>query len=251
MLLRSNNIDITNLIDRVLKALQQPMFVSEHELKISGSIGIAVLGVDANNLSDLMRYADMALYKAKQNGRNTYHYFSEQLEANVIKRNKILNDLAIAIVNNQLELFYQTLHDINDRRVTGIEALIRWPQPDGSYIFPDEFIPLAEESGLIMALGEWIINRACRDGKVLNQLAGPLVISINLSTRQFEDPALLDKIIASCQTHDLAHKLVQLEITESLLLNDLETGVKTLEGMRRKGFQIALDDFGTGYSSMF
>lgn len=251
ILLRSDSTDISSLAERILKALQLPIIDSEYELHISASLGIAILGLDADNLSDLMRYADMALYKAKENGRNTYHYFSEELESRAINKNKMLKDLTIAIETDQFELFYQTQHDINDKRIIGVEALIRWPKPQGGFVFPDEFIPLAEESGLIIPLGEWIINRACRDGKKLNQLAGPLTIAINLSTRQFDDPELLDKIIDSCHLNDLPHHLIELEVTESLLLNDMDKGVKTLDGMRKQGFNIALDDFGTGYSSLF
>jgi EAL domain-containing protein (putative c-di-GMP-specific phosphodiesterase class I) len=251
ILLRSDNTDISSLAERLLKALKLPIIDSEYELNISASIGIAMLGLDTDNLSDLMRYADMALYKSKENGRNSYHYFSEELEARAIKKNKMLKDLVIAIEADQLELFYQTQHDINDKRIIGVEALIRWPKPQGGFVFPDEFIPLAEESGLIIPLGEWIISRACHDGKVLNQLAGPLTIAINLSTRQFDDPELLDKIIDSCHFNDLAHNLIELEVTESLLLNDMDMGVKILDDMRKQGFNIALDDFGTGYSSLF
>lgn len=252
MLLRSDNTDFNNLIERVLNAVRQPIILdNEYELNISASVGIAILGVDTDNLSDLMRYTDMALYKAKHSGRNTFHYFSEQLETKALKKHKLLKDLKTAIEDDQLELFYQTQHDISGKHLTGVEALIRWPLPEGGFIFPDEFIPLAEESGLIMGMGEWIINRACRDGKKLNQLLGPLTIAINLSTRQFDDPELLEKIISSCRHHDLPHHLVELEITESLLLDDIKIGVKTLEGMKNAGFNIALDDFGTGYSSLF
>jgi len=251
LLLRGDSTEINHLVERILKVLQQPFQDSEFELKLSASIGITILGEDADNLSDLMRYADMALYKAKESGRNTYHYFSEQLEAKAIRKSKILKELEAAIENDELELFYQTQHNMKDKRITGVEALIRWPNPEGGYIFPDEFIPLAEENGLIIPLGEWILNQACHDGKLLNDLAGPLTISINLSTRQFDDPELLEKIIHHCQVYELPHNIIDLEITESLLLIDMDQAVKTLDSMRKKGFKISLDDFGTGYSSLF
>lgn len=251
ILSRNNSIDNTDLANRILKALRVPITKDGHKLKITSSLGIAILGEDADNLSDLMRYADMALYKAKESGRNTYHYFSEQLESIALKKAERIKDLTSAIENDQLELFYQTQHEIIDNRVSGVEALVRWPHPEEGLIFPEEFIPLAEECGLIFALGEWIINRACRDGKFLNQRAGSLTIAINLSAKQFEDPALLDKLVSSCQAHGLARDKVELEITESLLIDDMEGSVKTLEAMRKKGFRIALDDFGTGYSSLF
>jgi len=251
LLLRSDNTDVSDLARRILKVLRQPIIDNELELKISASIGIAILGTDADNVHDLMRYADMALYKAKASGRNTYHYFDEQIEAIALKRSRRLEQLASAIENDQLELFYQTQHDVADNRITGVEALIRWSLPGEGLVFPGEFIPLAEESGLILPLGKWVIERACRDGKVLNQLAGPLTISVNISTRQFEDPALLNQIVESCRVHQLPHELVELEITENLLLKDMESSVRILDNMIKKGFHISLDDFGTGYSSLF
>jgi diguanylate cyclase (GGDEF)-like protein len=251
VLLRESNCDITDLASRILNVLRQPIFHKHHKLEVSTSIGIALLGVDTDNFTDLIRFADLALYKAKDSGGNKYHFFSEQLESIVLKKAERLKDLANAIENDQLELYYQTQHDIIDNRIVGVEALIRWSHPDDGLIFPDEMIPLAEESGLIVPIGEWIINRACRDAKILNRMAGPITIAINLSVRQFDDPTLKDIIVNSCRAHGLPHELVELEITESLLINDMEASLKTLENMKKEGFRIALDDFGMGYSSLF
>ena len=251
VLLRSDQTDVVDIIDRVLKQLQLPIQVNEITVNISASIGVAILGEDADNSSDLMRYADMALYKSKESGRNTFHYYSEQLETKIINKNKLLKDLESAIKNNQLALHYQPQHDLASNTITGVEALVRWPLPNGEFIYPDQFIPLAEDSGLIIPLGEWILKQATHDGKILNNLAGPLSIAVNLSTRQFKQPDLVEKIIQYCELCQLPHDLLELEITESLLLDNMAQALNTLQSLRKQGFKISLDDFGTGYSSMF
>jgi EAL domain-containing protein (putative c-di-GMP-specific phosphodiesterase class I) len=209
------------------------------------------LGEDADNSTDLMRFADMALYKSKQSGRNTYHYFSEKLERKMFEKRKLLAELEAAIEGDQLELHYQPQHDMKSRKIVGVEALIRWPLPGGEYRYPDLFIPLAEEGELIFSLGEWIIKRACRDGRQLLDRAGPLTIAINLSSKQFKDPNLKEMIVHHCKQYQIPHHCIELEITESLLLSNINEAANMLGKLRMEGFNISLDDFGTGYSSNF
>ena len=216
-----------------------------------GSIGVAILGEDADNSTDLMRFADMALYKSKQSGRNTYHYFSEKLERKLFEKRKLLAELEAAIEGDQLELHYQPQHDMKSRKIVGVEALIRWPLPGGEYRYPDLFIPLAEEGELIFSLGEWIIKRACKDGRQLLDRAGPLTIAINLSSKQFKDPNLKEMIVHHCKQYQIPHHCIELEITESLLLSNINEAANMLGKLRMEGFNISLDDFGTGYSSNF
>lgn len=251
ILLRCDNLDISKLVERILLLLQEPIALPEMSVKLSGSIGVAILGEDADNSTDLMRFADMALYKSKQSGRNTYHYFSEKLERKLFEKRKLLAELEAAIEGDQLELHYQSQHDMKSRKIVGVEALIRWPLPGGEYRYPDLFIPLAEEGELIFSLGEWIIKRACRDGRQLLDRAGPLTIAINLSSKQFKDPNLKEMIVHHCKQYQIPHHCIELEITESLLLSNINEAANMLGKLRMEGFNISLDDFGTGYSSNF
>jgi len=251
ILFRCDNLDISELVERILLLLQEPIAMPEMSVKLSGSIGVAILGEDADNSTDLMRFADMALYKSKQSGRNTYHYFSEKLERKLFEKRKLLAELEAAIEGDQLELHYQPQHDMKSRKIVGVEALIRWPLPGGEYRYPDLFIPLAEEGELIFSLGEWIIKRACKDGRQLLDRAGPLTIAINLSSKQFKDPNLKEMIVHHCKQYQIPHHCIELEITESLLLSNINEAVNMLGKLRMEGFNISLDDFGTGYSSNF
>ncbi|MGH1432585.1 MAG: putative bifunctional diguanylate cyclase/phosphodiesterase [Neptuniibacter sp.] len=251
ILFRCDNLDISELVERILLLLQEPIAMPEMSVKLSGSIGVAILGEDADNSTDLMRFADMALYKSKQSGRNTYHYFSEKLERKLFEKRKLLAELEAAIEGDQLELHYQPQHDMKSRKIVGVEALIRWPLPGGEYRYPDLFIPLAEEGELIFSLGEWIIKRACRDGRQLLDRAGPLTIAINLSSKQFKDPNLKEMIVHHCKQYQIPHHCIELEITESLLLSNINEAANMLGKLRMEGFNISLDDFGTGYSSNF
>lgn len=251
ILFRCDNLDISELVERILLLLQEPIALPEMSVKLSGSIGVAILGEDADNSTDLMRFADMALYKSKQSGRNTYHYFSEKLERKLFEKRKLLAELEAAIEGDQLELHYQPQHDMKSRKIVGVEALIRWPLPGGEYRYPDLFIPLAEEGELIFSLGEWIIKRACKDGRQLLDRAGPLTIAINLSSKQFKDPNLKEMIVHHCKQYQIPHHCIELEITESLLLSNINEAANMLGKLRMEGFNISLDDFGTGYSSNF
>lgn len=239
------------LIKRIQEMLLEPIHLTYQSIKVTMSVGIAILGEDTNNSKDIMRYADMALYKAKQHGRNTFHYFSEKLEQHLFHQQKVLSELETAIHSGQLELYYQTQHNMQTRHIMGVEALIRWKLPNGKYRHPNTFIPLAEECELIFGLGEWVIQQACRDASTLLKIDSHLTISLNLSSRQFEDPNLPSKLVAACEHYQVSPHNIELEITESLLLSNMKESINMLDALRLKGFNISLDDFGTGFSSNF
>lgn len=251
ILMRCDGMDISKLMERILQLLQERVVLPDVTVKLSASIGIAILGEDADNSCDLMRFADMALYKSKRSGRNIYHFFSEKLERKLFEKRQMLTELESAIENDQLELHYQPQYEMKSRRIVGVEALIRWRLPDGEYRYPDQFIPLAEEGDHILSLGEWIIKRACQDGRRLLDMAGSLTIAINLSSKQFKDPKLKDMVVQYCKQYQIPHHCIELEITESLLLSNMDEAASMLSKLRMEGFNISLDDFGTGFSSNF
>ncbi len=238
------------LAQRILAALAEPVMLNAHEVRISVSIGIVIIGEDSDNVSDLMRQVDLALYQAKEKGRGNYQFFSRQLQNDADQKMHLIAEIRAAMHLDQFELYYQPKYRIQDGSMIGAEALIRWQHPDKGFISPADFIPAAEECGLIIPLGEWILTQAYRDAQRLAKLDASLSIAINLSAKQFEDPDLLQKILAIRGSQNQAAPKIELEVTESLLLKDIHSSIRLLGELQAAGFQIAIDDFGTGFSSM-
>jgi diguanylate cyclase (GGDEF)-like protein len=236
---------------RILTAMPTPISVDGHEISTTVSIGIAIYPDDGEDVETLVKHADRALYHAKEKGRNNFQFFSEALNAGAMKRLTLESRLRSAIESEALYLNYQPRVDIPSGRITGVEALLRWNDPELGRVTPKEFIPIAEETGLIVPLGAWVIREACRQG-VAWRGAGtePPRVSVNVSTQQFRREDLIATVARALEETGFDPGLLELEITESLMLRDDEATATLLRELRAMGMRIALDDFGTGYSSL-
>jgi diguanylate cyclase (GGDEF)-like protein/PAS domain S-box-containing protein len=239
--------DTTDLVARIYQAIREPFECLGHLLTANASIGIALAPQDGTNLDQLLRNADLAMYGAKADGRRTYRFFEPGMEARVKALRTLELDLRQAIANGGFELHYQPLVNLADNRVTGCEALLRWRHPVRGMISPVEFIPVAEETGLINPLGEWVLNTACAEAA---RWPDDVTIAVNVSPVQFRSQAFALKVTAALAVSGLAAHRLELEITEAVLIRDDEAALAMLHELRTLGVRIALDDFGTGYSSL-
>jgi diguanylate cyclase len=238
-------------MERVLQSLSEPVLFEGQELYITPSIGIAAFPNDGHDLSTLLRKADRAMYKAKSRGRNSVAVFSAEFEKEASSLLAMDSALRRAIKRNEFFLVYQPIFEVSTGRISGVEALIRWQQADGSVLTPAGFIPLAEETGLILKIGEWVLRTACSEAGMFSRAAGEsLRMSVNISPCQFRDPGLLDLVRDTLQSSGVAPENLELEITEGVLLDESDEAEETIVRIRNLGVQIAMDDFGTGYSSL-
>jgi diguanylate cyclase (GGDEF)-like protein/PAS domain S-box-containing protein len=237
----------SELASKVIAELVEPFEVQGHQLIIGTSIGIAMAPADGKEPDQLLRNADMALYRAKSDGRGAYHFFQAEMDAQMQERRTLELDLRKALQADQFELHYQPLIDLGRGEVCGFEALLRWNHPDRGLVPPDEFIPVAEEIGLIVPLGDWVLKQACRDA--VNWPA-KLTIAVNLSAVQFRNPMLALSVVSALGQSGLAASRLELEITESVLLQADRAVLDALHQFRDLGVRICMDDFGTGYSSL-
>lgn len=232
-------------------ALNQPIRLGSNEVIISASIGITMAPCDSPEEDVLLKHADLAMYEAKSRGKNTYYFYNEHLNSAAKERLFIENELRIALKEQQFELYYQPQIDcINGNQITGFEALVRWHHPDLGFIPPDKFIPIAESTGLIVELGEWVLWEACAFAQRVENKGLNTSIAINLSARQFKDSNLkgvLQKVIS--KTHVDPARL-HLELTESMLMGDIDASIKQMHELKALGVSLSIDDFGTGYSSL-
>jgi diguanylate cyclase (GGDEF)-like protein/PAS domain S-box-containing protein len=238
--------------DRIISALQAPFAVQGKELVARASIGIALPDPDRPQEADeLLRNADMAMYTAKTNGKGRYEWFAPSMHAAVVERLELTADLRRAVERSELFVLYQPIIDLATGRRTGVEALVRWRHPQRGLVGPDEFIALAEETGLILPLGHLVLEQACRHGARWQQQHGrELTINVNLSIRQLQDPGFVSEVTEILAASQLRAQCLTLEITESLLMQDTEAAVEKLTELKRLGVRVAIDDFGTGYSSL-
>jgi diguanylate cyclase (GGDEF)-like protein len=236
---------VAGVCAHILKVCSQTRYIMGHEVQVSASIGVAQQGSTHSEI-ELMRQADLALYAAKREGRNRYRVFDTALDKATKYRLSIENGLERALRSGQLKMVYQPIVDAQSAAILGFEALIRWDSPDHGAISPAEFIPVAEETGLILEIGDWITRQALRDCR---RWAGPYV-SINLSTRQFLRHNVGERILRYAAEADVAPQQVQIELTETAIIDDVERADYNLKIMRAAGVRVALDDFGTGYSSL-
>lgn len=235
---------------RILEVLGRPFRYQETELHSSASIGIAIYPNDGPAPGELVKNADLAMYKAKQLGRNNCQFFAREMDNVAQRRFSLEARLRKAIEHQEFELYYQQITGVRSNRITGCEALIRWRQGD-TIVSPAEFIPLAEETGLIIPIGSWVLAEACRQASCWNRERKPgLTMSVNISARQFSRPDFEEMIENAMSTYGLASGILQLELTESVLMANLDANGKRLEKLRRMGVRVVLDDFGTGYSSL-
>ena len=239
--------DAHALAVRIAKSLKEPFHIAGHRIDIGASIGIAMSPHDGLDADELIKKADMALYAAKSNGGGNHRFFAIEMEDAAQERRALELDLREAIALDQFELHYQPLVDLHTGRVTACEALLRWTHPVRGNIAPSVFIPVAEETGLIIALGEWVLNRACADA---SNWPRDVRVAVNLSPVQFRDEGLGLQVVAALAKSGLAAQRLELEVTERLLLEDNDSTLETMHQLQDLGVSLSLDDFGTGYSSL-
>ena len=237
----------SELAAQIIDALVEPFDVRGHQVIIGTSIGIALAPSDGSEPDQLLRNADMALYRAKADGRGAYHFFQPEMDAQMQERRRLELDLRRAFAEQQFELHYQPLVDMTTRRVCGFEALLRWNHPERGQVNPDEFVPVAEEIGLITPLGEWVLKQACRDAALWPDRH---TVAVNLSAAQFRNPTLTLAVASALGQSGLAPSRLELEITETVLLQADRAVIEALHHFRKLGVRICMDDFGTGYSSL-
>jgi diguanylate cyclase (GGDEF)-like protein len=247
----SDNSDAVLVADKVQLALREPFSVSGRQLHVSSSIGVSVYPVDGRDAFALMRAADTALYHAKERGRDNYQFFMPALNEAAQQRLSILNRLHTALDREEFVLHYQPLIDLTTGRAGAVEALVRWRQPDGGLMFPGQFIKAAEDGGLIVALGEWVLRAACGQLKQWRDAGqSALCMSVNLSPRQLQRPGFHELVRGVLRDTGLPPEALQLEITESSIMLESHENLATLEQLATMGVTLAVDDFGTGYSSL-
>ncbi|MDO8703717.1 MAG: PAS domain S-box protein [Sulfuricaulis sp.] len=243
--------DVSRVAQKVNDIFSLPFEIGGHELFVTCSIGITLYPFDDRDIETLYRNADAAMYHAKEEGRNNFQFYSAEMNTQSYKRLTMENALRYALERNELRLYYQPQIDLHSGRIIGTEALIRWQHPELGLVSPADFIPLAEETGLIVPIGEWVLRQACADARAW-QVAGlsPVRVAVNLSARQFRQKNLLDVITTALQHANLEPKWLEVEVTESMVMRDVNQTIDILRGLERMGVSIAVDDFGTGYSSL-
>jgi len=243
--------DAESVAQRAVAALRAPLRIGEHDIHTSASVGIALYPQDGNSVESLMAHADAAMYCVKQHGRNDLQFFSAGMDAATQDRGKLESDLHQALAREQFVLHYQPKVDAQTGRLRGAEALIRWLHPERGLVPPATFIPLAEDSGLIEGIGNWVIHEACRQARAWqDQGLTPTRVAVNLSAFQFHNGKLLEAIRRSLEEFKLDPAYLEVEITESALMSDPEESVAILRRLSEMGVLVSVDDFGTGYSSM-
>jgi diguanylate cyclase (GGDEF)-like protein len=241
--------DAAKLARRILSSFAQPVRVGTHEIFINASIGIAIYPYDGEDIDTLLMHADTAMYKAKEQGGSSYQTYSKSMTTTALQRMTLENDLRRALERNEFEVHYQPIVDAYTSTVVGAEALLRWRHPELGLLLPSEFIPIAEENGLIVPMGEWILQSACLQNRAWQDAGLPRIrVGVNLSSRQLKR-SLTDTIGRALQISGLEPRYLSLELTESVLVNHHREGTDALHALRAMGLHLAVDDFGTGYSS--
>ncbi len=240
-----------HLLDHLMACFREPFVLAGHSLQITLSVGLAIYPHDGANFTELLKNADTALYRAKQDGRNTGVFYAPEMNVATFERLVLESQLRRAIETDQLRVHFQPKVRLSDGALVGAEALIRWQHPDHGLILPGRFIPMAEASDLIVALGDWILDAVCRQLAIWRGMGlPPLTVAVNLAARHFRDPGCVDRIEQLLRMHGLNAWLLELELTESTLLEVGARTAETLLALRRMGLGLAIDDFGTGYSSL-
>ncbi len=239
--------DLASLARRLHACFGEDLLLESHQVSSSASFGIAVAPADGADSVTLLKNADLALYRAKNDGKGTYHFFEASLDEEARRRRQIELDLRRAVRDGEFELYFQPLYSLREERLKGFEALIRWHHPERGMVSPVDFIPIAEDTGLIIPIGEWVIREACRQAA---EWRYDISVAVNISPKQFSSPVLSSAIVQALATSGLPPQRLELEITESIFIANVQRTLGTLHGLRSLGVRISLDDFGTGYSSL-
>lgn len=246
-------IDLENVIEitgNIFEAFKLPFVVEEHEIFITADIGISLSPDDGRDTQTLLKNAGVALSRAKEQGGNNYQFYTSDMHSKALKRLALENNLRRALERNEFNVYYQPKIKTDTGRIVGIEALVRWQHPELGLISPSEFIPLAEDTGLIVPIGEWVLRTACAQNNLWHNEGFALHVAVNLSARQFQQQNLAETIIEVVKETGLHPSCLNLEITESSIMKNAESAAETLGELKKAGIKISIDDFGTGYSSL-
>ena len=236
---------------KLLEVICAPCQIEEHELTASPSIGIAIYPDDGRDMETLSKNADAAMYQVKQAGRNNFRFFTQSMQENSARNLRLGNDLRHAMARRQLLLHYQPQLAMADGQIVGAEALLRWQHPELGMISPVEFIPIAEEMGLIIPIGAWVLRTACQQMKAwLSQGFAPAVMAVNISALQFRDPKFADMVTGVLSEVGLPPRHLELELTEAVAMTEPLAAVAVMRSLHGQGVRLTIDDFGTGYSSL-
>ena len=242
---------VVRIANEILTNMSEPLQSNGHALNVSCSIGIAIYPEDGGDFDGLLQKADTAMYSAKDAGRNTYRFFDSQMNQQAHEHLLLQNRLHQALFRAEFYLHYQPQLEIGSGRVTGVEALLRWRNPELGEVVPARFIPVAEDCGLIVPIGAWVLEEACRQAQTWREAGWPeLTMSVNLSALQFRRPGLIETVAGALERSGLPSHLLELELTESILLQDVENTLDTVRQLKALGLRLSIDDFGTGYSSL-
>jgi len=242
--------DIRTLCKRILNKDLNNIIVDNQELRITASIGIAIYPQDGEDVETLVKNADAAMYRAKDRGKNQYRFFKPEMNKEVTERVSNENNLFKAIEKEEFLLLFQPQINLKTNKIIGFESLIRWNTPDKGVLAPYKFIPIAEETNLIIPLGEWIIRETCKQNKKWHDMGFALTSAVNISAKQFLRSNLVDLIKNILDETKLDPKYLELELTETILMEDIEKTIRILNRLKNMGIKISIDDFGTGYSSL-
>ena len=243
--------DAKDVAQKILKVISEPYKIEEHELFVTASVGISIYPDDGSDIESLIRKADIAMYRAKGQGKNNYQVYNLSMDAKFFERLTLENSLRKAVENEELVAYYQPQVDLRTGEITGVEALVRWQHQKFGLVPPDKFIPLAEETGVILEIDEWMMKTACRQIKNWEREGiANIRVAVNLSTRQFRQKNLTEKVAQILNDSAVQPKNLCLEITENEVMHNIETTVEILQALKKMGVLLSLDDFGTGYSSL-
>jgi len=241
---------VSIIAHKLLTAASQPFLLAGQEYQVTASVGISAYPDDGKNASTLLKNADIAMYRAKEKGKNNFQFYSEQMNVHSLQRMALESNLRQALQREELRVYFQPIVDIRKNEVYAVEALVRWQHPDMGLVSPLQFIPIAEETGLIIPIGAWILEQVCIEGKKWHDAGYKIRVTVNLSPKQLDDPKLLTDIKQALDTTSFAAEYMTIELTESMMMTDPDKTVELFQTIKDLNIRIAIDDFGTGYSSL-
>jgi diguanylate cyclase (GGDEF)-like protein/PAS domain S-box-containing protein len=243
--------EIAQVANQILNIFRESLFIDKHELHLSASIGISIYPADGEDIETIVKHADVATYRAKEMGRNNYQFYTPAMNEKAYDRLALESNLRKALDQNQFLLYFQPQVDLATCQIIGMEALIRWNHPERGMVSPAEFIPLSEETGLIIPIGEWVLRTACVQNKAFQEAGySPIRVAVNLSVTQFQQPNIVETVARILEETGLDPYYLELELTETVIILNVDSTIKKIKELKEMGVHIAIDDFGTGYSSL-